>query len=125
MSHSLPSPAEFARGAKIYREVAALFPDRLQAIVLDERGAQLVLAPDARPPASAPLLVQICHAGRCHSFITFSGRQVALDGRSFEVLADAQGHVLVVGDQLAWSSAEPSRAAGGYRIRAATLEGRL
>jgi len=115
------SAAEVAQGRKIYRELAALFPDRLQTVLLDGRGSQLVLANDAQPPASAPLLVQICHAGECRRFITFSGQRVALNGETFEVLSDAEGNVLVVGERLAWSSGEPRKAAAGYRIRATAL----
>lgn len=113
--------AEVAQGRKIYQELAALFPDRLQTVLLDGRGSQLVLASDAQPSASAPLLVQICHAGDCRRFITFSGQRVALNGETFEVLSDAEGNVLVVGERLAWSSGEPRKAAAGYRIRATAL----
>lgn len=115
------STAELAQSRKIYRELAALFPDRLQTVLLDGRGSQLVLAADAQPPASAPLLVQICHAGICRSFITFSGQRVALNGETFEVLADAKGNVLVVGERLVWTSGEPRKAPAGYHIRAAAL----
>lgn len=115
------STAELAESRKIYHELAELFPDRLQTVLLDGRGSQLVLAVDAQPPASAPLLVQICHAGVCRSFITFSGQRVALDGETFEVLSDARGNVLVVGERLAWNSGEPRKAAAGYRIRATAL----
>ena len=115
------STAEVAQSQKIYQELAALFPDRLQTVLLDARGSQLVLTTDAHPPASAPLLVQICHAGACRRFITFSGQRVALNGETFEVLADAQGNVLVVGQHLAWSSHAPRLVTSGYRIRATAL----
>lgn len=116
------SAAEVAQGRKIYQELAALFPGRLQTVLLDGRGSQLVLASDAQPPASAPLLVQICHGEDCRRFITFSGQRVALNGEAFEVLSDAEGNVLVVGERLVWSSGEPRKAAAGYRIRATALE---
>lgn len=115
------SIAELTQSRKIYRELAALFPDHLQTVLLDGRGSQLVLASDAQPPASAPLLVQICRAGICRSFITFSGQRVALNGETFEVLSDARGNVLVVGERLVWTSGEPRKAAAGYHIRAAAL----
>ncbi|MFA6544205.1 MAG: hypothetical protein WCS99_07250 [Limisphaerales bacterium] len=120
--HSLGfSAAELAQSRKIYHELAGLFPDQLQTVLLDGRGSQLVLASDAQPPASVPLLVQICHDGICRRFITFSGQRVALNGETFEILFDARGNVLVVGDRLAWSSGEPRKAAAGYRIRATAL----
>jgi hypothetical protein len=119
------STAEVAQSQKIYHELAALFPDRVQTVLLDGRGSQLTLATDAQPPASAPLLVQISHAGVCRRFITFSGQRVALNGETFEVLADAQGNVLVVGQHLAWSSDAPRLVTSGYRIRATALGERL
>lgn len=115
------SAAEVAQSLKIYRELAALFPNQVQTVLLDGRSTQLVLAGDAQPPASAPLLVQICHAGACRSFITFSGQRVMLNGEGFEVLSDARGNVLVVGERLVWTSGEPRKAADGYHIRATTL----
>ncbi len=115
------SAAELAQNRKIYHELAALFPGRLQAVVLDGHGSQLVLAAEAQPPASGPLLVQICHDGTCRRFITFSGQRVALNGETFEVLSDARGNVMVVGERLVWTSGEPRKAAAGYRIRATAL----
>lgn len=115
------STAEIAQSQKIYRELAALFPDRVQTVQLDGRGSQIVLTSDPQPPASAPLLVQICHADQCRRFITFSGQRVALNGETFEVLTDANGNVLVIGDRLAWTSSAPRRTTAGYRIRAMAL----
>lgn len=115
------SAAELAQSRKIYHELAALFPDCLQTVLLDGRGSQLVLATEPQPPGAEPLLVQICHAGICRGFITFSGQRVALNGETFEILADARGNVLVLGDHLGWSSGEPRKAAAGYRIRATVL----
>ncbi|NBV24879.1 MAG: hypothetical protein EBS05_23540 [Proteobacteria bacterium] len=115
------SAAEVAQGRKIYHELDALFPGRLQTVQLGGQGSQLSLDTEARPPASAPLLVQICHAGECRRFITFSGQRVVFDGDVFEVFADAAGNVLVVGKRFAWTSGAPGQAANGYRIRATTL----
>jgi hypothetical protein len=84
--------------AKLYREVAGMFPNQVRAIVEDERGVHLELAEKPEVPTSPPLLVRICQPQRCRSVITFSGQRVSLDGDSVEVLADGRGKVLVVGE---------------------------
>jgi hypothetical protein len=84
--------------ARIYREVAALFPNQVRAIVTDEHGVRLVLADQADVPRSPALLVRFCQAQRCRSVITFSGQRVRLNGESVEVLVDGRGNVLVVGE---------------------------
>ena len=48
-----------------------------------------------------------------------------MNGEDFEILSDARGNVLVVGDRLAWTSGQPRKIAAGYRIRAAALEDAL
>jgi len=85
--------------AKLYREVAAMFPHQVRAIVADENGVRLVLADKANVPASPPLLVRLCQPQRCRSVITFSGQRVRLNGETVEVLADGRGEVLVVGER--------------------------
>src|SRR5207249_100511 len=59
---------------KYYREVAALFPNQIQAVVLDEHGPHLILAEAANVPNSTPIFLTICQARHCQKFITFSGQ---------------------------------------------------
>ncbi len=106
--------------AKLYQEITALFPNQVRAIVVGETGVQLVLADKPTVPSDRPLLVNICEAKRCRQIITFSGQQVQVGDRKFEVLQDGHGHVLVVGDELAWSSAQPQRTER-YNIEAGLL----
>jgi hypothetical protein len=98
-----------------------LFPNQLQALVLDAAGAHLVLAEQADVPASPPLYVKITGPKGAQRFVTFSGQRIRVNGDSFEVLVGRQGEVLLVGKQSVWSSSEPGVKAGPYRIEARPL----
>lgn len=115
------SDPQLAAARKYFREIEALFPNQLQAIVFDERGTQLVLAQEPNLPASAPLYLKICGPRGCQRFVTFSGQQIRVKGDSFEVLVDAKGHVLLVGNKLVWTSADTSARIGEYRFAACPL----
>ena len=54
--------------------------------------------------------------------MTFSGQQIRFNGEDCDVLADAQGNVMLVGRQRIWHSAFSVPLAGKYRITARTLE---
>jgi hypothetical protein len=119
------SPAagpQLAQAQKYYREIQALFPNQLQAIVFDQQGTHLVLAPEPNLPDSPPLYVKICGPAGCESFVTFSGQQIRVNGDVLDVLMDHRGDVLVVGRSLAWSSAHTAANSGPYRIEARALE---
>lgn len=90
----------------IYREVADLFPNQLQAIIIDEQGPRLVLSDTTNVPSSDPLFVKICQAKRCQTFITFSGQQIRVNGEVFDVLADGGGGVILAGRKAVWTSAQ-------------------
>ncbi len=120
-----PSDKELAAMQKCYREIAALFPNQVQAIVIDESGSRLMLADTADVPTSPPIYLKICKANGCQRFITFSGQQVQVNGELCDVLTDAQRDVLVVGRQLVWSSAQPDSVKSPYRIQARVLEAAL
>ena len=109
---------QFDQAQKYYREIASLFPNQLQAIVLDADGPHLVLADKPDVPDSTPYYVKICGSDGCHSFVTFSGQQVQVNGEKCEVLADARGQVFVVGTHAVWSEASPS---GAVRVMARPL----
>jgi len=115
---------QMAAMQKYYREVAALFPNQLQAVILDEKGPRLVLADAADVPNSTPIFVRICQADHCEKFITFSGQQIQVNGEKFDVLSDAQGHIILAGQKLAWSSSQPGTGNSPYRIQARWLEER-
>jgi hypothetical protein len=118
---SAGSDLQLAEARKCYGEVETLFPNQLQALVLDATGGRLVLAPEPNVPKSVPLYVKICGARGCQRVVTFSGQRIAVNGTFFEVLVDRQGKVLLVGEQSVWSSSEPGEKLDGYRIEARPL----
>ena len=116
-----PERAQLAEALKCYREIAGLFPNQIQSIVFDQKGAHLVLAEQPNVPASTPLYVKICGPAGCQRFVTFSGQQIRVNGDTFDVLVDRRGDVMVVGEQSVWSSSEPLHSVDGYRIEARPL----
>ena len=106
---------------KMLREVMAMFPNRVRAIEQDEHGVRLVLSEDADVPASTPLWIKICDGKNCRAVVTFSGQDLQIAGERVEVLADARGQVMLVGNRFVWSSEDPSRAADGLHIQASSL----
>lgn len=109
---------------RIFHEVAALFPERLSAIVIEDGQVQLILADDGRIPPSEPLLVEICKDGHCRTFITFSGQQVRLNGDTFDVLRGGEGNVIVAGRNQVWIGGQTQPDASGLAVKARLLEDR-
>jgi hypothetical protein len=116
---------QLASMQKYYREVAAMFPNQLQAVIIDDKGPRLVLADAANVPNSSPIFLQVCQAKHCQNFITFSGQQIPVNGERCDVLADAQGNIIVAGQKLVWSSRQPDAARSAYHIRARLMEMQL
>ena len=109
---------------KCYQELAALFPRQLQAVVLESGQFRLQVSDEAEVPDSPPLLVRVCRASRCATLVTFSGQQVEVLGRKFEVLENGRGGFIFLGQEGVWM---PGQAPVGdeWRFEAAGLEGRL
>jgi hypothetical protein len=107
---------------KLYREIESMFPNQVRAIVMENGAVKLDLSEKPDVPSSLPLRVDICQNQQCRTYITFSGQRIRVDTESWDVLTDGDGHVLVVGRNLAWTSAEPNRRSGAYHIDAAPLE---
>lgn len=119
--HSVVDQHQLAEAQKCYREIEALFPNQVQALVFDAKGMHLVLAERPDVPVSTPLYVAITGPKEVHRFVTFSGQHIRVNGDNFEVLVDRQGDVLLVGQQSVWSSSDPGMKAGPYRIEARPL----
>lgn len=107
--------------AKFYREIESMFPNQVRAIVLEGGAVKLELSDKPDIPSSSPLRVDVCHEQQCRTFITFSGQQIRMNAESWDVLSDGVGHVVVVGRNGVWTSAEPARRAGAYHIDAEPL----
>jgi hypothetical protein len=116
-----PDPYALLQNGKMLREVLALFPNRVRAILQDKNGVQLVLADEGDVPASTPLWVKIDDGKQCAALVTFSGQEIQIAGQKVTVLADTQGGVILMGNDFAWSSDQPAGAARGLKIEAKAL----
>lgn len=110
---------------KLFKEVAVFFPDRLRGVVVRGNELELVLADQPERPASGPLLVEICQGGKCRTVITFSGQKLEVDGHSIEVLTGVNDHVIVLADNLVWTSQNPAEVVDGFQINAQVLKAQL
>ncbi len=109
------------QSTKLIRETMAMFPNRVRAIVSDERGLSLVLSEHADLPASTPIYVRICDGRHCASFVTFSGQEIQAGGQTVTVLADGRGGIILTGSEFVWSNTEQNRAGGRLKIKAENL----
>jgi hypothetical protein len=113
---------QLTQATKYYREIEALFPNQIRAIVFDDQGARLILAEKADVPNSPPVFLKVCGPHGCQRFVTFSGQQIRINGNECDVLMDARGNVLLVGKRFVWSSASLGSETSPYRIEAKTLK---
>lgn len=123
------APPESANGnskllqsEKLIREILAMFPNRVRAIVKDELGIQLVLADEADVPESTPLWVKFCQGTRCTTLVTFSGQELQIAGQELTVLSDANGNVILTGDRFAWASDDPAAGGQNFMIQARAMQ---
>jgi hypothetical protein len=107
--------------AKVVGETLAMFPNQVRAIVEDGRGLSLVLSKSDNVPGSPPIYVRICDGKHCSSLVTFSGQEIQIAGQKTTVLSDAQGGIILMGNDFAWSSREPSYAKNNLKIEAKNL----
>jgi hypothetical protein len=115
------SSTDVLANAKVVSETLAMFPNQVRAIVQDERGLNLVLSDSADVPASPPIYVRICDGKHCSSLVTFSGQEIQIAGQKMTVLSDAQGGIILMGNDFAWSSREPAYAKNDLKIEARNL----
>jgi hypothetical protein len=115
------SSPDVLQSTKLIRETLAMFPNRVRAIVEDERGLNLVLSESDDVPASTPIYVRICDGKQCASFVTFSGQEIQAAGQNVIVLADARGGIILTGSQFVWSNTEQIPVGHRLKIEAKNL----
>jgi hypothetical protein len=103
------------------QETLAMFPHRVQAIVEDERGVNLILSDSDNVPVSAPLYIHVCDGKHCSSFLTFSGQEITVAGQKVTVLEDIHGGVILAGRQFVWSNTERTEMGNHWQIEAKNL----
>jgi hypothetical protein len=92
---------------KVIKEMLAMFPNRVRAVVQDDHGLHLVLSDKDDVPASTPLWVKVCDGKNCSATVTFSGQQIQVGHQDVTVLADPQGKIILAGDSFLWSNGHP------------------
>jgi hypothetical protein len=107
---------------KLIREVMAMFPNRVRAVMKTDAGLQLVLSDSGDVPASTPLWVKVCQGEHCTTLVTFSGQELQIAGQKMTVLADAEGGVILTGDRFAWASTDPKAGVKDLKIQAKPLQ---
>lgn len=112
---------DLATARTYLREMEALFPNQVKAVVFEPSGPRLELAERAEVSAALPVFVRVCGPDGTRDFLTFSGQQIRLNGDWLDVLVDARGRVLLVGARMAWTSGDASARAGDYRFAARLL----
>jgi hypothetical protein len=112
---------EIVEARKLFSELNAMFPNQLQAVLLDGAAPQLVLSEKAATDKGVPLFVRVCGPKGCQRIITFSGESVRVNGELCEVLMGAQGEIIVAGEHFAWSSRATSSHGAGYHVEAVAL----
>ena len=121
METKTASSGDVLADAKVVRETLAMFPNQVRAIVEDEHGLNLVLSQSDDVPASPPLYVHISDGKHSSSLVTFSGQEIQVAGQKITVLSDAHGGIILMGNDFAWSSSEPSYAKNDLKIEAKNL----
>lgn len=115
------SSKDALQSTKLIQEMLAMFPNRVRAIVQDERGLNLVLSEHDDIPASTPIYVRICDGKHCASLVTFSGQEIQIAGQKLTVLSDARGGIILTGNRFVWSNTERSHAGSRLKIEANNL----
>ncbi len=106
---------------KLVQETLEMFPGQVRAIVEDQHGLNVVLSDTNNVPPSSPLYVRVCNGKECAAVVTFSGQEIQIAGHQMTGLSDARGGIILVGNDFAWSSSEPTMAKNDWKISAKNL----
>jgi hypothetical protein len=106
------------------REVEALFPGQVNAVIERDGAVDLELSDQDAGGTSQPVVVEFVRGADVLRVLSYSGRKVCVDlggaKACFEPLVTAEGRVILAGEDFLWSSEHPvSRA--GYRVEARFL----
>ena len=117
-----------AADQKILKQMQALFPRQVNAVVDDNGKVDLSVAQSPEVGSDQPIVVLFQRHGKMIRVLSYSGHKfcLPLDGHEhcFEILAAAAGGVILEEDDRAWLTAGAPEIAG-YSVRAQTLEASL
>lgn len=109
---------------QVLNQFASLFPGRLKAVVEQDGEVDVKLSEADAAPSQQPLAVVLKRGTKTLRVLCYSGSEVCLnlDGqrKCFEVLARANGEVIVAGEDFVWSPQNP-HTLDGYRVQATAL----
>jgi hypothetical protein len=107
--------------SELIQTTQAMFPNRVRAIVCDERGINLILSDEANVPVSPPIYVRICDGKNCSSLVTFSGQEIQIAGEKLTVLSEADGGIILEGNHFVWANTGQASAGTRLKIEARNL----
>lgn len=81
--------------ALILREVTAVFPHQVQAIIADGGELRISLADHAISGKKQAVVVELCEAKQCTTVITYVGQTVVVGEHRITVHADEKGAIVV------------------------------
>jgi hypothetical protein len=108
-------------GLKLIHETLTRFPNRVRAILDDERGLSLILSDNTDVPISTPIYIRIWDGKHYSSLVTFSGQEVQIAGQKVTVLSQGDGGIILEGSKLFWSTGKPVYAERNLKIEARNL----
>jgi hypothetical protein len=91
---SVAAPAE-DKYALILREVSALFPQQIKAIISDGSDLQISLADQPYSDNGPAVVIEICEKGGCKTVITYVGRTFEIGNHLVTVRTDEKGGIVV------------------------------
>lgn len=96
-SEHKPDESNVDSYALILREVSAVFPHQINAIVAGDDGSQLKIILSEKPLSEdgQPVLVEICQKGNCTKVITYVGQTIQLGDHQFSVLGSDRGSIVI------------------------------
>jgi hypothetical protein len=109
----------------LWEETRQLFPERLAVIEMDNGDTRIALSETPLGLDVPAVFIRLCRPGECRSFITLSGQIIAAFGERFEVIEAANGGIILLSDQKAWSSTTQTGASDGLAIEARLLGSHL
>ncbi len=81
--------------ALILREVSALFPQQIKAIVSDGSDLQIALADQPYTNSEQAVVIEICEKGGCKTVITYVGQTFEIGKHRVTVSTDDNGSIVV------------------------------
>src|SRR5690606_8924954 len=113
--------AEEDSAAVILREISALFPNQIRAIIKDESGLKFILAEEANIQPAQPLVLKVCVSDGCQEIITFSGQSIEIAGRRVTLRAETGDRIVINGESFLWSSDLKDNSVPNLRIESRRL----